>query len=169
MSNNINFEDRRVAANFLLKNTIFTQSKKVREFESKWSKWLGVKYSVFVNSGSSANYLTMLAIKYLYGTGDVIVPPLTWNSDIVSVINNNFKPIFVDIDLKNLSINNDEIINKINKNTKAIFLTHVQGFNGLSDRLLKEIKKRKIILIEDVCESHGATFRKRKLGTFGLI
>ena len=169
MSNNINFEDRRVAANFLLKNTIFTQSKKVREFESKWSKWLGVKYSVFVNSGSSANYLTMLAIKYLYGTGEVIVPPLTWNSDIVSVINNNFKPIFVDIALKNLSMSNDEIINKINKNTKAIFLTHVQGFNGLSDRLLKEIKKRKIILIEDVCESHGAKFRKRKLGTFGLI
>ena len=169
MSNNINLEDRRVAANFLLRNTVFTQSKKVKEFESKWSKWLGVKHSIFVNSGSSANYLTMLAIKYLYGTGEVIVPPLTWNSDIVSVINNSFSPIFVDIDLKNLSINNDEIINKINKNTKAIFLTHVQGFNGLSDRLLKEIKKRKIILIEDVCESHGATFRKRKLGTFGLI
>ena len=59
-----------------MKNNIFTQSKKVKEFEKLWSKWLGVKYSVFVNSGSSANFLTMLAIKYLYGTGKVIVPPL---------------------------------------------------------------------------------------------
>ena len=168
MHDNITLQDRKVAANFLLKNNIFTQSKKVKEFEKLWSKWLGVKYSVFVNSGSSANFLTMLAIKYLYGTGKVIVPPLTWNSDIVSVIENDFKPVFVDINLNDLAMNNDEIIKKIDKNTKVVFLTHAQGFNGLTDKLIKELKKRKIILIEDVCESHGARYKNKKLGTFGF-
>ena len=168
MHDNITLQDRKVAANFLLKSNIFTQSKKVKEFETLWSKWLGVKYSVFVNSGSSANFLTMLAVKYLYGTGKVIVPPLTWNSDIVSVIKNDFKPVFVDINLNDLAMNNDEIIKNIDKNTKVVFLTHAQGFNGLTDKLLKELKKRKIILIEDVCESHGAKFKKKKLGTFGF-
>ena len=64
-------------------------------------------------------------------------------------------------------MDNDGIIKAINKDTKAVFLTHVQGFNGLSDKLLKELSKRDIILIEDVCESHGATHNNIKLGSFG--
>ena len=80
-----------------------------------------------------------------------------------------FKPIFVDIDPRNLSMNLDQVLQKINKNTLAVFITHAQGFNGLSDKFLKEIKRRNIHLIEDVCESHGATFKKKKLGTYGLI
>ena len=169
MYNNINLSDRKVAANFIRNSEIFTASKKVKEFEEKWSKWLGVKYSVFVNSGSSANFLTFLAIKILYGTGDVIAPPLTWNSDIIALIKNDFKPKFVDINLNTLSMNNDLIINSLSKNTKAVFITHTQGFNGLTKKLLNEIKRRKILLIEDVCESHGATFLNKKLGTFGKI
>ena len=168
MVNNITLEDRINAANFIKNNKVFTQSKKVLEFEKKWSNWLGVKYSVFVNSGSSANFLTMTALKIIYGGGEIIVPPLTWSSDIVSVINNDFKPVFVDIQMKNLSMNSKEVIKKITKKTKAVFITHAPGFNGVSDDLLKFIKKRKIILIEDVCESHGATFKGKKLGTFGL-
>ena len=62
----------------------------------------------------------------------------------------------------------DQILKKINKNTIAV-LTHAQGFNGLTQKLLSILKKRKIELIEDVCESHGAKFKKKKLGTFGLI
>ena len=169
MYNNINLSDRKVAANFIRNSEIFTASKKVKEFEEKWSKWLGVKYSVFVNSGSSANFLTFLAIKILYGTGDVIAPPLTWNSDIIALIKNDFNPKFVDINLNTLSMNNDLIINSLSKNTKAVFITHAQGFNGLTKKLLNEIKRRKILLIEDVCESHGATFLNKKLGTFGKI
>ena len=145
MDNNISTNDVSEIISFLKKNKkrIFTQSKKVKDFENKWSRWLGVKHSVFVNSGSSANYLTMLIIKILYGVGEVIVPPLTWSSDIVSVINNSFKPVFVDINLNNLSMNSHEIIKKINNKTKAVFLTHAQGFNGLNDKLLKIIKKKK--------------------------
>ena len=152
------------------KDLILTQSKKVSEFEQKWSKWLGVKYSVFVNSGSSANFLSMLILKSMsLKKKEVIVPTLTWVSDINSVLMSGFKPIFVDIDPKNLAMSEDQILRKINKNTLAVFLTHVQGFNGLSEKLLKKLKSKNIFLIEDVCESHGATFKGKKLGTFGLI
>jgi CDP-6-deoxy-D-xylo-4-hexulose-3-dehydrase len=171
MENNIQQEDVNEIIKFLKKNKkrIFTQSEKVKEFEFKWSKWLGVKYSVFVNSGASANLLSISALKILFGTGEIIVPTLTWISDIASVIQNNFKPIFIDIDPKNLSMNEEFLLKKISKKTRAVFLTHVQGFNGLSSNLLKILRKKKIPLIEDVCESHGASFRNKKLGTYGLM
>ena len=121
---------------FKKKKKILTQSHYVNEFEKKWSKWLGVKYSVFVNSGSSANILTMTILKLLYGKGEIIVPTLTWVSDINSVILNNFKPVFVDFNPKNLCMSENEIIKKVNKNTVAVFLTHVQGFNGISSNLI---------------------------------
>jgi|TARA_B100001079_G_scaffold141972_1_gene121611 CDP-6-deoxy-D-xylo-4-hexulose-3-dehydrase len=152
-----------------IKNEILTQSKYVKMFEKKWSRWLGIKYSVFVNSGSSANFLTMAALKILYGKGEVILPALTWISDINSVIQNNFKPVFVDINPRNLCMSTNEIIKKVNKNTLAVFITHAQGFNGLTTKLISFLKKRNVTLIEDVSESHGATFKKKKLGTFGKI
>ncbi len=146
-----------------------TQSKNVMKFEKKWSKWLGVKYSVFVNSGSSANLLTMSILKILYKKNEIIVPTLTWVSDINSVIQNGFKPVFVDINPRNLCMSERDIKKKVNKKTLAVFLSHIQGFNGLTDSLIKFLIKKKVILIEDVCESHGATFNNKKLGTFGLI
>ena len=151
------------------KSRILTQSKYVKLFEKKWSRWLGVKYSVFVNSGSSANLLTMSVLRILYRKREIILPTLTWVSDINSVIQNNFKPVFVDINPKNLCMSVDEIIKKVNKKTLAIFMTHAQGFNGLTSKLISFLKKKKVLLIEDVSESHGATFNKKKLGTFGKI
>jgi len=171
MENNISEQDISAVFTFLKKNKkrIFTQSKKVSQFEKSWSRWLGVKYSIFVNSGSSANLLTLLAVKILYGKGEIILPTLTWISDIASAIQNGFKPVFVDINPKNLCMDENDIIKKISKNTKAVFITHAQGFNGLSNNLIKILKKKRILLLEDVCESHGARFGKKKLGTFGLI
>ena len=170
MKNNITRVDLDVLIEFLQNDDpVLTQSTNVRLFEKEWSKWLGVKYSVYVNSGASANLITMAVLKYLYGCGEVIVPPLTWVSDIASVIQNGFKPVFVDINPRNLCMDDEKIMRKLTKNTRAVFLTHVQGFNGLTDRLLQELKDRDIPLIEDVCESHGATFKEKKLGSFGLI
>ena len=170
MHNNFTNTDMGAAIKMLkIKNEILTQSKYVKMFEKKWSRWLGIKYSVFVNSGSSANFLTMAALKILYGKGEVILPALTWISDINSVIQNNFKPVFVDINPRNLCMSTNEIIKKVNKNTLAVFITHAQGFNGLTTKLISFLKKRNVTLIEDVSESHGATFKKKKLGTFGKI
>ena len=173
MSDNFTKSDMNEVKKFINhKNITLTQSKKVKEFEKKWSRWLGVKYSVFVNSGSSANYITILALKIINKNkikNEIIVPTLTWVSDINSVIMNGFKPVFVDINFSNLSMNVEEILKKISKKTLAVFITHAQGFNGLNNKLLRVLKKKKIHLIEDVCESHGATFKGKKLGNYGLI
>jgi len=168
MSNNITRSDLDLLIDFLEGMPRLTQSGNVEAFEKEWSEWLGVQHSVFVNSGSSANQITMAALKHLRGGGEVIVPTLTWVSDIASVLQNGFTPVFVDIDPKNLCMDAEQILSKLNDNTRAVFMTHVQGFNGLTDKLLTELDQRGIPLIEDVCESHGAEFRGRKLGSFGL-
>jgi CDP-6-deoxy-D-xylo-4-hexulose-3-dehydrase len=94
---------------------------------------------------------------------------LTWISDVASVLQNGFTPVFVDIDPRTLAMDSRKIIAKLGDKTRAVFLTHVQGFNGLTDELLAELKRRDIPLIEDVCESHGATHHGQKLGSFGWI
>ena len=169
MRNNILREDLdAVIAHLQGEDPILTNGQNVREFEAEWSQWLGVKYSVFVNSGSSANLLTLAALKIRHPEGgEVIVPPLTWVSDIVSVINNGFTPVFADINPRTLAMDTGEIIGKLTNQTRAVFLTHAQGFNGLTDKLIGELEARKIPLIEDVCESHGATHRERKAGSIG--
>ena len=169
MQNNITREDLDLIIDFLQQDDpILTQSKNVKAFEEEWSEWIGVKYSVFVNSGSSANQLTLAALGLYYPDGgEVIVPPLGWVSDISAVIQSGFTPVFADIDPHHLGMDTKQIISALNENTKAVLLTHVQGFNALTDELLVELKKSNILLIEDVCESHGATHKGVKLGNFG--
>jgi len=169
MENNVTREDIDVLIEFLKGMPHLTQSTNVRAFEQEWSKWLGVKYSVYVNSGASANLITMAALKHIYGGGEIIVPVLTWVSDIASVLQNGFTPVFVDINPRNLCMDDEQVIAKLSDKTRAVFITYVQGFNGLTNRLLSVLKEHNIPLIEDVCESHGATFKGKKLGSFGLI
>jgi CDP-6-deoxy-D-xylo-4-hexulose-3-dehydrase len=111
----------------------------------------------------------MAAMRETRGTGEVIVPTLTWVSDIASVLQCGFEPIFVDIDPRTLGMDTEEVLKRITTRTRAVFLTHVLGYNALNDQLLLELQKRNIPLIEDVCESYGATHKGRKLGTFGLL
>jgi CDP-4-dehydro-6-deoxyglucose reductase, E1 len=170
MHNNIPRADLDAVIAYLRNESpMLTQSQQVRLFEQEWSAWLGVKHSVFVNSGSSANLLTMAALRETFGPGEVIVPSLTWVSDIASVVQCGFKPVFVDIDPRTLGMDDQEVIAKLTPQTRAVFITHILGYNALTQRLLDELKARNIPLIEDVCESHGATFKGRKLGSFGLM
>lgn len=171
MRNNILREDLDAVIEHLKQDDpILTHGANVRAFEEEWSAWLGVKYSVLVNSGASANLLTMAILKIRHPEGgEVIVPPLTWISDIASVLQNGFTPVFVDIDPHSLAMDTKQVLAKITGKTRAVFLTHVQGFDGLTDELLSELERRNIPLIEDVCESHGATHNGQKLGSFGWI
>ena len=169
MENNITREDLDGVIEFLRGMPILTQSAQVRAFEEEWSRWLGVKYSVFLNSGSSANFITMALIRERFGAGEIIVPPLTWVSDIASVIHAGHTPVFADINPRTLSMSDEAVLAKVSPRTKAVFLTHCQGFNGLTGRLVAELAERRIPLVEDVCESHGATFKGRKLGSYGLL
>jgi len=168
MRNNISRTDLDALIGFLQQDDpILTQSANVKAFEQEWADWVGVKHCVFVNSGASANLLTITALRELHGQGEVLVPTLTWVSDISSVLQNNLTPVFCDINPQTLGMDEDEILRKITPRTKAVFLTHVLGYNGLSPRLLRELEARKIPLIEDVCESHGATMNGKRLGSFG--
>src|SRR3990167_6443286 len=171
MRNNILREDLDVVIDYLKQDDpILTHGANIRAFEEEWSAWLGVKYSVFVNSGASANLLTLAILKIKHPNGgEVITPPLGWVSDVAAVLQNGFTPVFVDIDPKTLAMDSNKILAKLNSKTRAVLLTHVQGFNGLTDELVEELKRHNIPLIEDVCESHGATHNGQKLGSFGWV
>lgn len=170
MQNNINREDLENLISYLQETEPrLTQGTNVYEFEREWSEWLGVEFSVYVNSGASANLITLAVLKELHGGGEIIVPPLTWVSDIAAILHNGFDPVFVDIDHRTLALDTEKTISAINDSTKAVFLTHIQGFNGLTDKLIDYLRRHGVPLIEDVCESHGAMFAEGKLGTFGLM
>jgi CDP-4-dehydro-6-deoxyglucose reductase, E1 len=169
MRNNITRADLDAVIEFLKQDDpILTQSKNVEAFEREWGEWLGVKHSVFVNSGSSANEITMLALRELRGGGEIIVPPLTWVSDIASVLFAGFQPVFADIDPRTLGMDSAEVIKKITPRTRAVFLTHILGYNALDEALVAACAERGIPIIEDVCESHGATWRGKKCGSLGF-
>lgn len=155
-----------------------TQGDQVAAFESEFAAWLGVKHAVMVNSGASANLITIAALQYPKGS-EIIVPTITWVSDIAAVLHAGYKPVFVDIDPRTLSMDSIEVFKKITFNTRAVFLTHTLGFNGLSESTVERLRGMKIELIEDCCESLGATMfggksvadplgDTQKLGTFGL-
>lgn len=168
INDNITQSDKKVIANFVLNTNRFTNGPKVKEFEQAWSDWLGVKYSVMVGSGAASNYITTSIVRELKGqTGEIIVPPIGWVSDISSVINTGFLPVFVDVDLRSMAITADNIEKAINKNTKAIVLVHALGFNGINDQLIQLARKHDLLLIEDCCESHGATYKGQKIGSYG--
>lgn len=172
MYNNITREDVNQIIDFLNQDTIpqLTNGPKVREFESKWSEWLGVKYSLMVNSGASANELTLLYLKYKYPEGgEIIVSPLCWVSDIAAILQNGFTPIFCDINYHNLALNINEVKSKITNKTKAILLVHILGYNGINDEFINLCKEKNILLIEDTCESHGATYKGTKVGSLSDV
>ena len=158
MRNNITLSDRFQLAKFVLTSDRFTNGKKVREFESKWSQWLGSKHSLYVSSGSAANLLLLSAVKELYGlkNGDkVLVPSNTWVTNIAPVIQLGFTPIFCDINTDNFSFCEDDLeyISKTHPDIKLIFVTHLIGFPANND-LYKKLFPDALIL-DDVCESHG--------------
>ncbi|MFT5207353.1 MAG: CDP-6-deoxy-D-xylo-4-hexulose-3-dehydrase [Candidatus Omnitrophota bacterium] len=169
MNEHVNREDLDIMIRFLNTNPKLTQGQEVKRFEKAWSEWLGVENSVFVNSGSSANLITLALLKEEFGTGEVIVSPLNWISDINSIQLMGFKPVFADIRLDTLGMDANAILDQINSNTRAVLLTHIMGFNALERELIVELERRGIWLIEDVCESYGATLDGRRIGSFGRL
>lgn len=168
MHNNVDRSDLDALVKYLQQDDPrLTHGPKVREFEELWAQWVGTKYSVMVNSGSSANELTMLALRHIFGGGDVIVPPLTWVSDIAAVIHAGLRPVFVDIDPVSLGMDIAQVTSRIGVDTRAVFLTHVLGLNAVTQDLITACRDSNIRLIEDVCESHGAVFEGRRCGSIG--
>ena len=114
----------------------------MKSFESEWSNWLGVKNTTLVNSGASANWVMASTLKELVGTGEIIMSPFGWISDVVPFLVLGFKPVFVDVDRKTMSIDANEVEKAITENTKAILAIHILGFNALSDKLWPYVKTK---------------------------
>lgn len=164
-------EDLKSLTKYILKTNKLTQGKEVEKFEKLFSKWNNSKYSILVNSGSSANLLIINSAKELFGWKDddeIIVPSLTWPTTVNPVMQAGLKPIFVDTNFNDLSLDYDELKKKINKKTKAIFLAHILGFPANIKKINKIIKGKNIKILEDCCESIGAKIDNKKVGNFGL-
>jgi len=143
------------------------------EFEKQFAKWIGTEYAVFVNSGSSANLLMLYALKVgkILEDGDkVLIPSLSWATDLAPVMQLGLKPVLVDCNLDNLSINLENIEEVIaTYQPKALLLVSVLGLSPEMDKIVELCKKHNIILLEDNCESQGTKFNGVKLGNFGLM
>ena len=140
------------------------------EFEAKFSKWLGRKYSVFCNSGSSANLLMLSVLKEKYDSKKVVVPSVAWSTDLAPVIQLGLQPILCDCNMKDLSVDLGHL-EKIftEESPDALLLVSALGLVPDMDRIIKLCSDYDVILLEDTCESLGCEFVNKKLGTFGIM
>ena len=141
------------------------------EFENKFSKWLGRKYSVFCNSGSSANLLVLSALlqgKYLKNT-KIVVPSTAWSTDLAPVIQLGLKPLLCDSNLKDLSVDLEHLEKIfVEESPSALLLVSVLGLVPDMENVVELCDKYDVILLEDTCEGMGCEYIGKKLGTFGL-
>ena len=169
----IDSSDIDALCSWLKTNQQLTTGPLTLKFEEEWAKWLGVKHAVYVNSGSSAN---LLALYTLMERGDlsagdqVIVPAVSWATDLAPVIQLGLEPILCDCNLDDLSIDLDAFEQICQtRNPKAVMFVSVLGLVPDMKRVTDLCQKYNICLIEDTCESLGSKFNGQKLGTFGLM
>ena len=158
--------------NFIKKSNKLSMGNYVKKFEKKFSKFIGLKYTTMVNSGSSANLLLLQSLKNigLLKDSDCIgFSALTWSTNVMPIIQLGMIPVPIDVTLETLNISEKILEDVLKKNKlKCLFLTNVLGFADDVSKIVKICKKKKIILIEDNCESLGSEINKKKLGSFGL-
>jgi len=165
-------EDIVSGAETLLKGRI-TMSGITKKFEDEFAKFLGVRYALMVNSGSSANLLALFALvnpmnkKKIKPNDECILPAICWSTSLWPIVQSGLKPIFIDVDLNTFNLNLDILEKSINKKTKAILAVHILGNSPNMNRLMNIVNKKKLVLIEDTCESLGSAYNSKYLGTFG--
>lgn len=153
-------------------STYVTMGKKVKQFETMFANYIGVKHAVMVNSGSSANLvalsiLTNPAVKERIQPGDeIITPAVTWATTVFPIINCNAIPVLVDVDLDTFDINPDEVEKAITDKTKAIMPVHLLGNPCNIKRIMKIAQEHNLFVVEDACEAHGAELNGQKVGSF---
>ena len=157
----------------VIKSNRFTMGPEVEKFEEEFANYFGSKYAIMVNSGSSANLIAISALilsdKYDLNCGDeVIVPAVSWATTYTVLHQCGLKLRFIDIDLNTFNMDLNELINAITDNTKAIFVVNLLGNPNDFDTLMNICKENDLILIEDNCESMGATYNGKYAGTFGV-
>lgn len=154
----------------VIDNAQFIQGKEVQKFEEEFASYLGMQHCITVNSGTDALILGIKALNLQPGD-EIIVPANTFIATAFAVSENRLKPVFVDIDENDYGVDIDDLRKKINNKTKAIILVHLYGQPDKIDEAKDIIKKtkRKIYLIEDTSQAHGAEYKSEKVGNFGVF
>ena len=167
-------ENEYQALQTVIDSGMFTMGKYVKEFEREFAKFVGSKYCVMVNSGSSANLIAIASMFYrsenpLKAGDEVIVPAVSWPTTYYPLYQYGLKIKFVDINEKTLNLDLNQLESAITDKTKAIFAVNLLGNSIDYGKLNKIIEGKNITLLEDNCESLGATFNGKQAGTFGLM
>ena len=169
------WDDKEIEAiNTVIASDMYTMGKHVEQFEEEFAQFVGSKYSVMVNSGSSANLLAVAALFYtknpkLKRGDEVIVPAVSWSTTYYPLYQYGLKLKFVDVDLQTLNFDLEQLEKAITPETKLIFAVNLLGNPNDFDAINSLIVDRDIILMEDNCESMGAEFKGKQAGTFGVM
>ena len=158
-----------------LLSTWVTMGKKVKKFENSFGRYIGSKYSVMVNSGSSANLLALSILtnpkfsKRIEAGSEVLTPAVTWATTLFPIVNVNLVPSIIDVGLEDFNLDVDKLRKSITKKTKAIMPVHLLGNPANMKEIIDIAKEYDLFVIEDSCEAHGAEFNNKKIGSFGDI
>jgi CDP-6-deoxy-D-xylo-4-hexulose-3-dehydrase len=168
-TNHFTFWDRlKICGFFLNTNNFWTYGKQVQKFEQKMAKYVGSKYALFVSSGSTANTLLAYYLDQVETKRKIIFPAVTWPTSINPFIKCGFEPVFVDVNLNDLSMNLDQVENilKEDNDVGTIFITSLLGISPDIDRLNYFKTKYKVRVMLDNCESTFTTFRGKNISSF---
>jgi CDP-6-deoxy-D-xylo-4-hexulose-3-dehydrase len=153
----------------------FSMGPEVRAFEDQFARQFGSRYAVMTNSGSSANLLIMAALRYTKNDkinipegAEIIVPAVSWSTTYCPLQQYGLRLKFVDIDLNTLNYDLTALSQAVTERTRAIMVVNLLGNPNDFDVINNIIDGREIVMIEDNCESMGATFNGREAGTFGI-
>lgn len=151
----------------VLKSGQIAQGPKVEEFEKAFAAYIGTKYAVAVNSGTAALHIALMAAGI--GEGDEVI---TTSFSFIATANCclfvGAKPVFADIDPKTFNIDPRSIENKITLKTKAVIIVDLYGQACDMDEIIAICRKHNLVLIEDACQAHGAEYKDKKVGSFGI-
>ena len=163
------------AAKKVLESRQITMSKITSDFEKKFAQYLGVRFALMVNSGSSANLLALSLIcnpqrkKRLLPGDEVIIPAICWSTSLWPIVQHGLKPVCVDVEKNNFNIDISKLKKAITSKTRAIFCVHVLGLSTNMQEVINIAKKNNLIIIEDTCESFGSRYSNKLLGSFGDV
>ncbi len=159
-------EDEINAVTDVLRSGSIAEGQKVKDFEAAFASYIGTTNAVAVNSGTAALHVALLA--HNIGSGDeVITSPFTFVASANSVMFTGAKPVFADIDENTFNIDPESIVEKITPRTKAIIPVHLYGQAADMEKIMEIAEDNNLVVIEDACQAHGATYDGRKVGSFG--
>ncbi len=166
----IGTSDLGALADWLRTEPRLTQGPLVAEFEDAWSDWLGVEHSVMVGSGTAANLALVLAAERRLGRKPVVgVAAVTWATNVTPSLLLGHPVVIFDIDSSTLGVDEGQVISAIVAGAiDILFITHLVGFDALTDAILDAVNRWGVTLLEDCCEAHGVCHGDVKVGTFGL-